>query len=185
MIGLGGGVAVTTNLGQSTTFPIVDPVTDEFFIYHQTNSSQSTPLFEAFLGAEHEIYSNWLGQMGLAYAQTGALTSKGMLTQGADVPSSNQYDYQFKVVTRQLLVQGKLMHPYKERFFPYLLLGLGVSFNTASDFTSSVPPLLTFTRQYDDHSNSTFAYRVGLGVDFALSTHARVGIGSRVWEESN
>lgn len=179
VMGLGGGASFTTNLGPSKNFPIINPITDQFFTYNRNSPTQNAPLFEAFLGAERAVYSNWRVQAGLAYDQTGAISSNGILTQGADVQSSDRYSYQFKVITRQLLVQGKLMRQYHENYFPYLMLGLGASFNSASGFTTNVPPFLTFTRQYANKSNNTFAYRAGLGLDVDLSSHARLGIGYR------
>ena len=91
VIGVGGGAAITTNLGQSQTFPIQNPVTDEYYIYSPTNRTQTQGLFEVFLGAEHPLFSSWLLQGGLAYSQTGSYQAKGNFIQGADAGSANQY----------------------------------------------------------------------------------------------
>ena len=179
VIGLGGGISSSYNLGRVQTFPILNPITDEFYIYSNQHRAQTKGLFEAFLGFEHLLYSNWLLQAGLAYDQAGSFKTNGTLTQGADEPSSNQYHYQFKTVTRQVLAQAKLMHPYRNTFYPYMLLGLGGSINSSSEFSTSVPQFLTFTREYRHNTSRSFAFRVGAGIDVAVAPQVRLGIGYR------
>ena len=179
IIGLGGGISSATNLGSSQNFPIVDPVTDEFYIYSPESRTQTKGLFEAFLGAEHRFVSNWMLQAGLAYSETGTYNIKGNFLQGADVASADRYTYQFNAVTRQLLAQAKLMRPCYDKFYPYFLLGLGGSFNTASNFSTNVPPFLTFTREYENNQSNSFAFRVGVGVDVDIAQHLRLGVAYR------
>ena len=56
VIGVGGGVSGTTQLGQSQTFPIINPVTDEYYVYSPAGRGQTQGLFEVFLGGEHPIF---------------------------------------------------------------------------------------------------------------------------------
>ena len=123
VVGLGGGVSSTTNLGESKIFPLLNPITDEYYIYSPESRARTQGLFEVFLGAEHPIFSVWRLQGGLAYAQAGTFNAKGSFMQGADVLSADKYNYQFNAVTRQLLAQAKLMYPYQDKFYPYFLLG--------------------------------------------------------------
>ena len=179
VIGLGGGISSTTNLGRSQTFPIINPVTDEYYVYSPQSGAQTKGLFEAFLGAEHPIFSTWLLQGGIAYTQTGSDQINGSLVQGADALSADQYTYKFNAITRQILAQAKLMQPWHDKFYPYFLLGLGASFNSASNFSTSVPPFLTFTREYQNNQSISFAYRVGVGIDVDISQHVRLGVAYR------
>jgi opacity protein-like surface antigen len=179
VIGVGAGVAITTNLGQSQTFPILNPTTDEYYIYSPTNQSQTAGLFEIFLGAEHRVLSNWLFQGGLAYSQSGNYKAQGNFIQGADLSSADQYTYQYRVAGRELLAQAKLMRSYHDKFYPYVLAGIGGSFNQASSYRTSAPPFLTFTREYANNTSGSFAYRVGLGVDMDLMQHIRLGLAYR------
>ncbi len=179
VIGIGGGVEITTNLGQSQTFPILNPATDEYYIYSPTNQSQTAGLFEIFLGAERQVFTNWLFQGGLAYSQSGAYEAQGNFVQGVDAGSANQYTYQYNVTARELLAQAKLMRPYRDKFYPYVLAGLGGSFNQASSYSTNVPPFLTFTREYANNTSGSFAFRVGLGVDMDVTQHARLGVAYR------
>lgn len=179
VIGLGGGVINTTNLGKNQYFPILDPVTDQFFEYVPQDKSQTKKNFEAYLGVERSISSTWMIQSGIAYTQSGSFDLKGNLVQGVDVQSSDQFDYQYKMRTQQILAQGKLMYSKLHKFYPYALLGLGVSFNSATNFSTSVPPLITFTREYQNNTSSAFAYRIGAGVDMDITQHIRIGASYR------
>lgn len=178
VIAAAGGVGITTNLGQSQTFPIQNPVTDEYYIYSPNNQVQTQGMFDVFLGAEHPV-SNWRVQGGLAYSQTGSYQSKGSFIQGADAGSADQYTYQYNIVARTLMVEAKLMRPYHDKFYPYFLVGLGGSFNKKSNFTTNVPPFLTFTREYANHTSGSFAYKAGLGIDMDVTSHARLGLSYR------
>lgn len=93
-----------------------------------------------------------------------------------DFLGSFQYTYKYNVVARELLAQAKLMRPYHDKFYPYFLVGLGGSFNKASNYSTNVPPFLTFTREYGNNTSSSFAYRVGLGMDMDVTQHARIGL---------
>ncbi len=178
VIAAAGGVGITTNLGQSQTFPIQNPVTDEYYIYSPSNRAQTQGMFEVFLGGERPV-SNWRVQGGLAYSQTGSYQSKGTFIQGADASSADQYTYQYNVVARALLVEAKLMRPYHDTFYPYFLVGLGGSFNKTSNFTTNVPPFLTFTREYAPHTSGSFVYKAGLGIDMNVTSHTRLGLSYR------
>ena len=179
VIGAGGGVAITTNLGQSQTFPIQNPVTDEYYIYSPTSQTQTRGMFEVFLGAEHPVFSNWLLQGGLAYSQAGTYQVKGNFTQGADVESANQFTYKYHVIARELLAQAKLMRPYHDKFYPYVLVGIGGSFNRATSYATNAPPFLTLTREYANNTSGSFAYRVGVGADMNIMQHMRLGLAYR------
>ena len=68
---------------------------------------------------------------------------------------------------------------YSDKLYPYVLLGLGGSFNTASNYATNVPPFLTFTRLYANNTSNAFAFRVGLGFDVNITPHTRVGLAYR------
>lgn len=157
----------------------MNPITDEFYIYSSGQGAPTRGFVEGFLGVEHPFFANWLLQSGIAYSISNSLNRSGTFIQGADAGSADQYDYNFKVRTQQLMAQAKFMHLYQNKFYPYLLLGLGASFNNSSNYSTSVPPFLTFTRQYADNQSHSLAYRVGLGVDVDIASHLRLGVAYR------
>lgn len=176
---IGSGAAFSSDVGNSETFPIVNPITDEFFIYSADNATQTVPLLDVFLGTEWTFAPEWALQMGLGYHQAWNYLAQGSLLQGADTQSADEYAYQYDIFARQLMAEGKLLYQYNERFHPYLFLGLGASFNTANNYDTNVPAFLTFTREYEDHTQTSFTYSVGFGVDVDVAERLRIGIGYR------
>jgi opacity protein-like surface antigen len=179
VLAIGGGAAITSNVGSSKTFPISNPVTDQFFIYDDHRTTQAAGFVEAFLGAERKIHTNWIMQIGLDFTQMNALTSKGDLTQGADTPSADEYSYKYSIKSRQLLAAGKFLYRWQKYYLPYVFLGLGAAWNKAYDYGTSIPPFSTFTRDYSQNTQTSFSYSLGLGLDYEFYKTLRLGIGYR------
>lgn len=180
IVAVGGGISNTINLGNSVTFPIQNPNQDEYYSYWPTHQGQTQGLFEAFLGVEHPIFEKWLLQAGCAYTQAGNFHPEGTFIQGVDAPSQNQYQYQYNLTTRQVMLQTKWMRRTHHRFYPYFLIGLGAAINNTSNFTTNVPNTLSYTRLYGNNTSTTFAYRVGIGLDVDLMEHLRLGVAYRI-----
>lgn len=178
VIALGAGVSRTTDLGKSKVFAIQNPDTDELYQYFPSHSSENSRLIIAFLGLETILCPDWLMQLGLEYNQAAKYSAKGVFTQGADFASTDTYVYHFDVLSRQLLVDAKFLYTFNQ-FHPYLLAGLGLSFNRAHGFSTNVPPFLTFTREYGNNTENTFSYVLGLGVDADMNRNWRFGVGYR------
>lgn len=179
VLSIGAGAAISSDIGKSKTFPIVNPITDEFYVYSAKSSNQIAGVFDGFIGAEWMFHPQWALQMGPGYNQAWNFRAKGSYLQGADPESADQYSYHYNILTRQLLAEGKLLYHFKPCYHPYVLLGLGAAFNDASDYGTNVPPFLTFTRQYKDNTQTSFTYTVGLGIDVDVLEHLRLGIGYR------
>lgn len=179
VIGVGGGSASAVSLGRYQNFPIINPVTDQYFNYSPRSGTHTQWLAEAFLGAEKQLYSNWRLQAGFAYAHTGTYQAKGTFIQGADPQSSDQYTYKYNVSTQQIMAQAKLLYQYNEILLPYMLLGLGGAINSASNYSTNVPPFLTFTQMYANNTTSSFAFRVGVGFDVNVASNTRLGLAYR------
>ena len=64
-------------------------------------------------------------------------TARGLLTQGPDAGSSDIYNYQYNITSRQLLAESKLLFNWHERYHPYALMGLGEAFNKASSYQTT------------------------------------------------
>ena len=179
IISLGGGLAFPQDIGASQTFPIVNPVTDSFYIYNANHSNKTVGLFDSFFGVEWLVDPKWALQLGLGYIRSSNFSIKGSLLQGADIQSSDQYSYNYTIATNQLVAESKLRYQFNKRFYPYVLLGLGEAFNTAHDYNTNVPPFLTFTREYKDNTQSSFTYLVGIGFDVDIANYLRLGLGYR------
>jgi opacity protein-like surface antigen len=177
-IGLGG--YITSNVGTSQNFPIQVPLTDAYYNYANDQTTQKAALISLFLGKEWLIADRyWLMQAGFEFTETSGLKVNGNLTQGAEVVSQNYYTYNYNVIIRQLLLDAKILYTYQQIFHPYIFGGLGLGLNRASDYTTNVPPDLTFTQEYKSKTSTSFSYALGFGVDIDIHEKVRLGIGYR------
>lgn len=179
IISIGVGASISSQVGESKTFPIQDPVTDAFYDYANYKVTQSSSLLDGFLGAECHVSPQWALQIGADYNQAASFTARGTLTQGADIQSEDTYHYRYRIMTKQLLLEGKLLYTTHKKYHPYLLLGVGAAFNRAYNYDTNVPPFIAFTRLYQNKSTSSFSYAIGVGIDVDITSHMRVGAGYR------
>ena len=185
MISLGAGVAVTDDLGANNNFPVINPNTDEFYYYQAQHSSTTAGLFDAFIGGEWALCDNWLLQTGLGYDIATSYRVNSTLTQGADVQSQNVYAYHYQLMNQQLMAEAKLLYKFMDRYHPYAMLGLGASFNSVYNFSTNVPPFLSFTRDFKNYLNTSFTYSFSVGVDMDVTQNVRVGLGYRFADLGN
>jgi hypothetical protein len=113
---LGAGASFSSQVGKTQYFPIQNPATDQFYSYVANRRSQTSFLFDGFLGAEWAVTkSNWLFQAGLEYKQASPFNARGVLTQGSASSLQNSYGYRYNVFSRQLLIEGKALYTIKNR----------------------------------------------------------------------
>lgn len=179
VLSLGLGAAFSSQIGKSKMFPIAaNPVANEFFIYNAHSSTRVSALFDGFVGGETTYYP-WALQIGIGFSQTWNFDSHGALLQGTDMPSATRYNYHYDILTRQVLVETKLLYHVIECYHPYIVLGVGAAFNEADGFATNVLPITTLTRQYGDNTQTSFTYTVGFGIDVNVIDSLRFGIGYR------
>lgn len=181
LITLTGGAAFTSNAGTTNNIPPQNGIFS-FYNYKPNQSTQTQSYLGGFLGAEHLIRPQWLVQAGLSYYQPSSFGVHGIVSQGVNVATQNQYAYQYSIKSYQLLAEGKLL--YKEtrwnRFLPYLSGGIGAAWNNARYFNVMIVPMFTtFSNQFANHSSSSFSYSVGAGVDIDVAQGMRLGVGYR------
>ncbi|MES2199725.1 MAG: outer membrane beta-barrel protein [Chlamydiota bacterium] len=178
VLGLESGVAFISHAGKSKTFPIEDPLTDEFYNYSPKKKTHDPLIYGGFLGAEWQGFKHFGIQFDAKYNQSSSFSVHGNLVQGVDAQSEDHYTYKYKIRIRQLLAEGKFQYVLKW-FRPYFLLGLGAGFNVANHFSTNVPSSMAFTRMYKSNSCASFSYAVGAGMDFSLIRYLRLGVGYR------
>ena len=177
VIAFDAGINTSFDVGTSQNFPAAD-TNSQFYDYTANTSRQSVGLAGIFLGYEWEWRTPWLIQTGISYHQSSAFTAKGTLTQGLDTASQDTYQYQYDILVRQLLIESKWLYTIQQ-YHPYVLAGAGVAFNTASDYTTTVPTESNLTAEYQNYTTTSFSYALGFGVDTDLSDHVRLGLGYR------
>jgi opacity protein-like surface antigen len=170
----GSGAAVSFDVGRQQIFPLLNPVADQINIYNTEKKLHLSILLDIFVGAEWTPNPDWALQFGVGYDQPSNYKIKGSFIQGTGF-----FKYNYEAITRQLLVEGKLLYQVKAGLHPYAFLGLGAGFNKAQDFNSNVPSSLTFTRINEDASKTSFSYSIGAGIDIDVARQVRLGIGYR------
>ena len=172
------GSSFSRSVAKTQNFPATDAILSDFY-YSNGAASFNQYLLGGSVGAECALTSQWLWQADVAYYQPGKFTGSGAVTQGIDPGSSNSYAYQYQVLSRQVLAEGKLLYRL-ERVYPYLAGGIGAGFNQAQNFNVNIqPPFTTFSTQFGNASSTSFSYNVGAGLDYDLMKYLRVGVGYR------
>ena len=179
VIAVGGGASSAINVGESHDFPIHNHLTEEFYLYSANDHQKYADFWDIFAGMQWNVSPRFQAQVGLDYNQAAHFVVEGTFLQGADAISADTYAYQYDVLTRQLLLEGKLLYTLSDYFHPYLLAGLGVSSNKAAHYETDVSPFLTFTRMYADNRTTSFGYALGAGVDVDVFPQIRIGVGYR------
>ena len=170
------GASIISHTDKSQSFTPLDLCS-----YHYTpkDSNTTNMLWGGFVGSEVKRFQSWEFIAGLGYYQPNFLSTKGALIQGADPTSNNTYSYQYKTQSQQVLAEGKLYWTAKEKIQPFLMVGIGASFNKTLNYQTSVPPFLEFTPMFSNHTQTNFTYAVGPGIDISLSKSLRIGVAYR------
>lgn len=174
---LTGGIVNPLDLGSKTL-----SFANTFFEYHPQDSSRKKGLFGGFFGAEYSFNPSWAWQFGLAFYQSTAFTLKGEEVQApiSNPNAINTWNYQYKIVNRQLLVENKLSYSLRTRYRPYLLAGIGTGLNRTHEF-QAIPqnPGEVATVIFAGNHNNSLIYKVGLGMDIDITKQLRLGGGYR------
>lgn len=178
VIAIAGGAARSSDLGASQSFTIKNPNSEEFYQYSPSHETQTEWMGSLLFGGELVVNASWLVQPGVEFYQTGKFPVMGTFLQGSSVQSQDQFTYKYDIQASQVMADAKLLYrPYW--IHPYIQGGIGASFNQATNYSTNVPPFLTFTRKYENTSTWSFAYVVGAGFDADLTESIRLGLGYR------
>ncbi|KTD46610.1 hypothetical protein Lrub_1532 [Legionella rubrilucens] len=171
VLGLDAGAAKTKQLSQSVHFPLGYST----FNYLPERDASSTR-YGISLGRRFLLNPLNSLIMGLSYHQFSSMAVRGTLQQGI-FPPLYTANYEYTIELSQLLIDAKLQHQWGQRFYPYLIAGIGAGFNRAEHFYTTVPGYLTVTPTYANHHRSSLSYALGLGIDTLLTPHVSVGVG--------
>ena len=162
--------------GQSQTLTLLPP-----FQNHYTNSGQTQAVFDGglFLGFERTISERFSAQLGVAGYGDTTITSQGDVWQFA-LPKFADLNHTYQVQHGRVMVSGKFlgMLPQHQAIRPYVSVELGAAFNHANSYqeTSLVPGVLPMS-PFSNNSQTSFSWGVGLGSDYSINSHMRIGVG--------
>ena len=174
LVTLTAGAAIS-RLGQIQSFTPLDLGSYNY----QSHGLKTNMLWGGFIGSEVMRSSSWKWVAGLGYYQPNALSTNGSLIQGADPTSDNLYNYRYQTQSQQLLAEGKWYLITKESIQPFLMVGIGATFNKTSHYQTNVPSFLEFTPAFSSHTQTNFTYAVGPGIEVSLTQSFRMGMSYR------
>lgn len=151
--------------------------------YQANRHTRSRPMFGGFIGAEFLTPLQWLScQLGFGYYQINSLDATGVLYQASNLSMDyDNFNYQYQIKSRQILLESKILFNWRQIVHPYVTLGAGLGINSAHGYIEE--PRYTYSGPahvpFSDGSTHTFTYALGLGADFDVWTHLRIGAGYR------
>lgn len=160
--------------GDTQTFYLT-PEIEKSYVAKKSTKTLGTG--EIFLGIQKTLCPDWIGQIGLAGAYSGNFKAEGIIWDDAD-PQFDNYSYRYKINHGRVAVKGKLIYDQDFWVMPWISASVGVGFNDAHDFSNK--PLIFEAIQnpnFRNHTETSFAYTVGAGIQKSLTTNWQVGVG--------
>ncbi len=157
---------VWTDGGSTQTF-FLNPGTKRTY----TADEATDALFdgEFFLGVQKGLWRSLQGQLGLAVAATSEITLSGHIWDEAD-PLFDNFTYDYKIQHTHVAAKAKLLADMGYWLTPWVSGSVGVGFNHARAF-NNMPLIFAAepTPNFTSHTETTFTYTVGAGVQKALT----------------
>lgn len=119
--------------------------------------------------------------LGLEYSYYFPIKSTGFI-QKFFSPNLTDYTYEFKTHFQQLNVLAKAnIYRYSNGLSPYLLGGIGNSWNTLDSYTETALPGITprIPPGFSGGTTSNFVYILGFGLDYDINKNFQIGLGYR------
>lgn len=162
--------------GQAQTLSLLPP-----FQNHYTNTNNTTTVADAggFVGVERAFSDKLWVQLGVSGYIDAQISPQGDVWRFAS-PEFDTLSYAYNVQHTRVMAEGKFLTSINayQALHPYVSWGLGAAFNQARDYQETpliagAVPSLPFASE----TQTSFTWGVGLGVDYALNPHARLGVG--------
>lgn len=175
IFGLDLGLSAPNNLGNSTSMPLGYST----FSYQAQHHNDFGPLrFGATFSRRLTFTPKSSLDIGLSYHALSTMLVNGNLNQGIS-PLYYPTTYQYSVKASQLLAEAKLVHQWHDLFYPYIIAGVGGGFNKAQHYSTSIPEFMTITPMYTNHSETSFSYTAGFGMNYFIAEPISLGLGYR------
>ncbi len=161
---------------QSVQLLLIDPAPDYF---ETSQEDASAFLFGGFLGFEFPLQTpyNLRWQTGVAYYQSTSFNTKGV-ENFFSLPDYGDIEYSYSVENQRALIENKFLWGFTDRFYLYLLGGIGVGFNKASDYSAkSIEEHTPANGLFDSKTTTSLSYSLGFGIEGVLSNHLLMSLG--------
>lgn len=164
------------NPGQAQSLTLFPPFQNHYTHHHHIQSVADGGIF---IGVERIMTEKIAIQFGISGYKDSQFTSQGHVWQFG-LPLFDDLAYTYAIHHARIMASSKLLTfiPACRTMQPYLSMEVGTAFNAARDYqerpiiTNAVP-----TDPFGNHLQTSFAWGVGLGVDYQIFQHARIGVG--------
>ncbi len=158
--------------GGSQTLILLPPIPND---YLSQNTFKPAGSLSMGIGVEHHSLQTVFWQLGIAGYFDSAITKKGYVEQFS-LPEFTNFTYNYQVQSYRAVATGKVLSTLHSIFHPFISGELGAAFNRAINYyemplTEEAIPMAPFR----DHSQTSFAWGVGTGVEVDVNPHLRLG----------
>ncbi|MDR3502754.1 MAG: hypothetical protein P4L79_09245 [Legionella sp.] len=163
-----------TRTGHAQTLTLLPPFTNYYTKHSSYASSADLGLGG---GIEGHAFSFLSWQAGISGYWNTPLTRQGDVWQFS-LPEFNNFHYHYKIQSSRIMAVAKLLTTYRERIHPYISGELGAAFNRSRSYYET--PLIeeaVAMAPFSSHTQSSFSWGVGAGIDVDVWTHLRLGLG--------
>jgi len=162
--------------GQAETLSLLPP-----FANYYTNTNSSTRVFDGgvFIGVERAFSDKLWVQLGVSGYRDTQMSPKGHVWLFTS-PEFDALSYTYHIQHTRVMAEGKFLTSLRsyQSLHPYVSWGLGAAFNAAQNYQET--PLIAGavpTAPFANHTQTSFTWGVGVGLDYTLSAHTRLGAG--------
>ncbi len=144
-------------------------------------TSTNTPFqvgYGVFLGRQWQpkCCKGFDAQLGLSYNFLPRFDLKGDIDEFGD-PALNDLSYEYRIQHQRLSVELKTLYEMKDRWYPYVLLGLGVAWNKSYHYTEHTSSITEVPRNpFKDTTTTAFAWSLGVGIEKEIYENIRLGL---------
>lgn len=169
------GVSVAS-LSNNQTINDTDILGNQWTHEYIANSQQKVAMLLGLNGGyEFSLPRNFFLGLGLgAYKPIGGFSASGENWNTLGGNRQHQYNYEYQVDSTYLLGEAKLRWQIN-RFSPFVMAGVGPSWNRADDF-STQPLGQATTPSYPSHTQTELAYQLGIGLEYQINKLNYAGV---------
>ena len=172
--------SVWTMPGSQQTIFLTPEIEKAYTVYqprHTLTDSNTLADGELFLGIKKDLPYNLFTHIGIAGALTSQASLSGEIEDDAD-PQFNNYVYGYHVQHGHVALKAKVFKDLNYSVLPWISGSVGVGFNRANGFHNS-PVIIEAVAQnnFTNHTQTSFTYTVGAGIQKVLTQNWQAGIG--------
>lgn len=153
-----------------------DPAPD-FFDSEQENSSRA--VFGGFLGIEFPLRYHYpmRWQTGVAFYQTDNFETDG-IEYFFSLPAFGDKEYSYQIKNQRVMIENKFLFKMYRGLYGYLLGGVGIAINNASDYHEESLDFTTpATGVFQDNTTASLSYSLGIGAELSVLDPFRIAVG--------